>query len=142
MIHKAIIDNFECYDYCVKRGYQPLIDEKLFTLDINLRKEIQKIKFGGNDNDGNERFYKYCIAHKLMVCEECGKPINHPSAINVSHILSRGSHPEMAHDPRNVNILCPEHHEMWEHSTTREGMRINEKNKKRIERLKTEYNHK
>jgi len=135
------ISTREEYEYCVKRGYEPLCeDEYRFPMPHFLRVEIQKEKFGGNNAEGNQKFYKFCLLHKPLYCEECGKPITHPSAINVSHILTRGAHPEMAHDCRNVNILCPEHHEKWEHATTRRNMRIYEKNQKKIEQLKKEYN--
>lgn len=129
----------EEYDLLLKQGKEPLMS-RYFDLDIRLRKEIQKERFGGNDAEGNEKFYKYCLKHKSLVCEECGTPIRNPSAYNVSHILTRGAFPEMAHDPRNVNILCPRHHDMWEHSTTRKGMRIEIKNEKIINQLKKEYN--
>lgn len=129
----------EEYDSFVKRGREPLI-EKAFHLDIDLRREIQKEKFGGNDASGNQKFYQFCILHKLLVCEECGRAITSPTATNVSHIISRGADARMAHDPRNVNILCPRCHSLWEHATTRKGMRILNKNNKTIELLKREYN--
>lgn len=132
------IETREEYDYCVKRGYEPLADKR-FDLAIDLRREIQREKFGTNTIANNQKFYRFCIEHLPMVCEECGKPITHPSAINVSHILTKGSNPAMAYDCRNVNILCPEHHSMWEHATTRKTMRIYDRNNERIELLKQEY---
>lgn len=129
----------EEYDYARSRGYEPLQDRK-FKMDHALRVEIQKELFGGNDAEGNAKFYKWCLAHKPLVCEECGKSITHPSAVNVSHILSRGSHPEMAHDPRNVNILCWWHHQRYEQKPTRIHMGIFRKTEKMIEKLKKEYN--
>ena len=76
-----------------------------------------------------------------MVCENCGKPIRYPWATNVSHILTRGAHPEMAFDCRNINILCMECHQLWEHKTTRNRLRLwfVEKNERTIEMLKKEY---
>lgn len=129
------------YDSFVREDKEPLIDRR-FDIDIDLRREIQKEKFGGNNAEGNQRFYQYCLKHKILVCEECGMPIRNPSAMNVSHIISRGADARMAHDPRNVNILCPEHHAQWEHVTTRKGMRILYRNERTIERLKREYNYK
>lgn len=135
------ITNREDYDALLKRGIDCLYDKR-YHLEIGLRREIQREKFGKNDDAGNALFYAYCIKHFPHVCENCGKPIEHPWATNVSHILSRGSHPEMAHDPRNVNILCWECHELWEHKTTRN--RLNpwfvEKNERTIQMLKQEYN--
>ena len=71
----------------------------------------------------------------------CGKPIRYPWATNVSHILTRGAHPSLAHDPRNINILCAECHSAWEHTTTRYKLRLwfVEKNERTIEELKREY---
>lgn len=126
------------YDYCVSRGIDPLVDTRI-ELPIALRKSIQKEKFGGNNAEGNSKFYRYCIEHLPHRCEECLRPIEHPTATNVSHILTRGAHPEMAHDPRNVNMLCFEHHAKWENGN-RKSMRIYERNQKTIEKLKQEYN--
>ena len=135
------ITNREDYDALLKRGVDCLYDKR-YHLEIGLRREIQREKFGKNDDEGNAKFYAYCIKHFPHVCENCGKPIEHPWATNVSHILSRGSHPEMAHDPRNVNILCWECHELWEHKTTRNrlNMWFVEKNERTIQMLKQEYN--
>lgn len=53
--------------------------------------------------------------------------------------MTRGGNPEMANDPRNINILCLEHHNQWENGN-RKAMRIYEKNQKIIEELKNDYN--
>ena len=110
-------------------------------MEINLRRRIQKEKFGKNDDEGNAKFYHYCLTHFPMVCENCGKPIRYPWATNVSHILTRGAHPEMAHDPRNISILCAQCHELYEHSTTRDQLRMwyVEKTERVKEMLKKEY---
>ena len=135
------IANREDYDALLKRGIDCLYDKR-YHLEIGLRREIQREKFGKNDDEGNAIFYRYCLHHFTHVCENCGRPIEHSWAINVSHILTRGSHPEMAHDPRNVNILCWTCHELWEHAPTR--FKLNpwfvEKNEKTIQMLKQEYN--
>lgn len=50
------------YEYCVARGYEPLLDIRNFRLDIQLRVEIQRELFGhcvfgrGNIPQANERF--------------------------------------------------------------------------------------
>ncbi len=135
------ITNREDYDALLKRGIDCLYDKR-YHLEIGLRREIQREKFGKNDDAGNALFYAYCIKHFPHVCENCGKPIEHPWATNVSHILTRGSHPEMAHDPRNVNILCWFCHSAWEHTTTRNYLNLwfLEKNARTIQQLKQEYN--
>lgn len=135
------ITNREDYDALLKRGIDCLYDKR-YHLEIGLRREIQREKFGKNDDEGNAKFYAYCIKHFPHVCENCGRPIEHPWATNVSHILSRGSHPEMAHDPRNMNILCWECHQKFEHTTTRHYLNpwFVEKNERTIQMLKQEYN--
>ena len=136
----VVIHTREDFESAVKRGFNPLCEDAWkLPMAVDLRREIQREMFGKNDAAGNQKFYKYCLEHKPLVCEECGCPINHPSAYNVSHILTRGAHPEMAHDPRNVNILCPKHHSAWEQATTRRGMLIEPKNERIIKQLKKEY---
>lgn len=134
-----MITTKEEYDYAVSRGYEPLLDERI-PMSIELRKAVQREKFGKHTIENNSKFYKWCIEHKPNICEECGKPIRYASATNVSHILTRGAYPEAAYDPRNTNILCFECHSSWEHSTTRKGMNICHKNERTIEMLKKEYN--
>ena len=67
------------------------------------------------------------------------RPLKEYSATYISHILTRGAHPEMAHDPRNINILCFRHHNQWEHATTRRTMRIYRGNLLKVQELKKEY---
>jgi 5-methylcytosine-specific restriction endonuclease McrA len=131
------ITSREEYDYALSRGYDALIDKR-FPMPIDLRREIQKERFGKNNAAGNTKFYRYCLDNLPPVCEECGRGILYPSAINVSHILTRGAHPECAHDPRNVNILCLDCHARWENGDRR-GMRIYERNQATIELLRKEY---
>ena len=77
-------------------------------------------------------------ANKPHYCEECMRPLAEYSAVYVSHILTRGANPDMAHDARNINILCFKHHSMWENGD-RENMRIFAKNQLTIEELKKDY---
>ena len=142
MAAKYVITTMEEYNDLLKRGIDALYDERVAVLDINFRRQLQKEKFGKNDDEGNYKFYQYCLHHFPHVCENCGKPIRYPWATNVSHILSRGSNPALSHDPRNTNILCWECHEKWEHKNTRDQLNpwFVEKNERRIEKLKREYN--
>lgn len=132
------------YDLCVKNGFQPLIDDRHFQLEIHLRVELQKELFGhcaigrGNIPQANERFFRWVWKHKPHYCEETMRPLNNYSAVYCSHILTRGAFPEMAHDPRNINILCFEMHNKWENGD-RASMRIWRKNQATITKLKEEY---
>ena len=125
------------YDEAVSRGEVPLLSWD--GLDIHLRVEIQRELFGrGHTQAENERFYRWCWEHKPHYCEETMRPLPNYSAVYVSHILTRGANPDMAHDPRNVNILSFEAHNKWENGN-RKSMRIYEKNQLTINLLRTEY---
>lgn len=127
------------YDYVKERGYEPLIDRR-FDIEIHLRVSIQQELFGkGHTPAENEKFYRWCWEHNPHYCQECMRPLLQYSATYVSHILTRGAHPEMAHDPRNVNILCFNHHNQFENIITRKNMRICFSDEKLIEKLKKEY---
>ena len=126
------------YDLCKAHGIEPLIDRR-FAIDIRLRVAIQRELFGtGHTPQENERFYRFCWEHYPHQCAETMRPLNQYSATYVSHILTRGAHPEMAHDPRNVNILSFEQHNRWENGD-RKNMRIFAGNQIIIEQLKREY---
>lgn len=138
------ISDADEYRYAVSRGYQPLQDWKKFKLPVQLRIDIQREQFGksylskGDVVQANQRFYYWCWEHKSNYCEECAKPLHNYSSVFISHILTRGARPEIAHDPRNVNILCYKHHEQWE-TGKRQLMRIYKTNLFIIELLKTDY---
>lgn len=126
------------YNRCRALGFEPLIDKR-FSMDIRLRVEIQRELFGtGHTPADNERFYKWCWQHFPHYCQESMRPLYEYSAVYISHILTRGAHPEMAHDPRNINILSFEMHNRWENGK-RENMRIYPRNMLIIEQLKKEY---
>ena len=133
-----VIDTREQYDLCRAHGIEPLIDRR-FAMDIRLRVSVQRELFGtGHTPEENERFYRWCWAHKPHFCEECMRPLEQYSATYVSHIRTRGAHPAAAHDPRNVNILCFHHHSVWENGK-RENMRIYPANLLTIAELKRDY---
>ncbi len=132
------------YDYCIQRGYNPLLDIRNFRMDIRLRVAIQRELFGhcvfgrGNIPQANERFFRWVWDNKPHRCEETMKPLPSYSAVYCSHILTRGAHPEIATDPRNINILCFEAHNRWENGD-RKTMRIYPANVRLIELMKSEY---
>lgn len=133
-----MISTIEDYEYIKRHGFEPLTNPR-FPMTLELRKQVQEMLFGkGHTAKENEKFYRWCWKHKAHICEETLKPLEHYSACFVSHILARGAHPAMAHDPRNVNILCLEAHNRWENGD-KENMRIYEKNQITIKQLKKEY---
>jgi hypothetical protein len=131
------------YKLCISRGLQPLLN-KNFAIEINLRADIQREFFGhsllgrGNIPQANDRFYRWMWDNKPHYCEECMRPIENFSPVWISHILTRGANPAIAHDPRNINILCHKHHDQWENGD-RKAMRIYRGNIKIIELLQGEY---
>lgn len=139
-----LITDRDEYQYCIQRGFQPLLDIRNFRLEIGLRVEIQREIFGhcitgrGDIPAANERFFRWVWEHKPHQCEETMRPLANYSAVYCSHILTRGSHPEIAHDPRNINILSFESHNRWENGD-RQKMRIYPGNMRLIELMKTEY---
>lgn len=132
------IDTRECYDYARARGYEPLLGG-MFRLEINLRVSIQTELFGrGHTPEENEKFYRWCWEHKPHICEETMRPLHFYSAVHISHILTKGANPLMAHDPRNVNILSFDAHAKWENGNRKE-MRIYEANKLVVAELMDDY---
>ena len=142
MSHKRIpLSEFWEYQYCESRGHVPLLSYT-FDLDIDLRVQIQRdLFFTGAERNverANEKYYRWVWKHKKHVCEECLKPLGDYSSVYISHILTKGSYPEMAHDPRNNNILCFDHHNLWENGN-RESMRVYRHNMGVIGLLNSEY---
>lgn len=129
------ITSMDEYKLCKSRGFEPLLDAR-FGLNIKLRIRLQHQLFGSLFE--HEVFYRWVWARKRHICEETMRPLEQYSAAYISHILTKGAHPEMAHDPRNINILCYEAHNQWEFGD-RQKMRIFESNRLIIEKLKNEY---
>lgn len=132
-----LLSSPEEIEYCLSRGYNPLLFNRHFDIEPKARYQYLKSIFGdGHDQRANERFFRYMWDVKPHYCEECLKPLKGYSAVYISHICTRGAFPMLAHDPRNINILCFEHHNQWEHANTRKGMRIYQENLEKIKVLK------
>lgn len=129
------IDSLDAYNYAVGRGYEPLLDKR-FDVEIHLRVQIQKDLFG--DFTNHDKFYHWVWEHRPHICEETMRPLSKYSAVHISHILTKGACPEMAHDPRNVNIFCLAAHNRWEFGD-RTAMRVYPKNLETIRMLRKDY---
>lgn len=128
------------YEYCINRGFAPLIDWRNFYVQIGLRKHLQFELFGSSDFDiQNQRFYKYIWDNSPHVCHETGRPLYNYSASFISHIISRGSNRAMSIDPRNANVLFTTSHNKWEYGN-RKDMNIYPMNQLIIKELKQDYN--
>ena len=101
---------------------------------------IKKLKQKTIDSiAADNRFYKLLWDSRPHRCEECNKDLG--SVLNksfISHILSKGSHPEMRHDERNVSVLCFDCHFRYEFQD-RHNMKIWPICQSIIEMLKQEY---
>lgn len=137
---KTIISDRSVYEQLKARGVDALFWNRSLELSHPLRIEIQQELFGrGNHQSNNQKFYRYAWGKKQEHrCEECCRPLPAYSATYISHIQSRGAHPETAYDLRNFNYLCPECHAKWENGD-RESMRIWTRNNSIIKTLKKEY---
>lgn len=127
------------YDYLVARGYEPLTGfdrsvNAIFEMPNALRREIQDAKFKTLD-----KFYRAAYKHSRFVCEETGHEIPHYSAVNISHVISRGADIRMWNDLRNYNLLLFDKHQQWE-TGDRKSMKIYAANVKLSEKLRLEYN--
>lgn len=129
------IDSLDAYNYAVGRGYEPLLDSR-FDVEIHLRIQIQRDLFGPFTE--HEKFYRWVWEHKPHICEETMRPLSDYSAVHISHILTKGARPDIAHDPRNTNILCLAAHNHWEFGD-RTQMRIYRKNLETIVKLRNDY---
>lgn len=129
------------YDYIVSRGFQPLINWRMFKLEIELRKQIQYDTFGSSGDfvKQNDKFYHWVWENSLHFCHETGRPLESYSSVFVSHIISRGANRFMAIDPRNANILCYNAHQAWEGKYNYK-MNIFRQNQLIIKLLKNDYN--
>ena len=141
----SFISSMDNYLDAMNEGGQPLYDFKNYEVDIQLRIDIQNQLFGksllgkGDIVKANDKYYHWCWENKLNVCEECGKPLHNYWSGYISHILSRGSNAQLAHDPRNSRILCNEHHELAENENTHRLLKIYQVDLIIIEILKHEY---
>jgi hypothetical protein len=121
----------------ILKGFHPLLGRSKkvdFIIDPLLRWQTQKRMFPKNNQKTNAKFYRWAWDYsENHSCEECGKELPF-SPIHISHILTRGAHPELAYDIRNINILCFEHHVRWE-GVRKKEMSIYDSNQERIEMM-------
>lgn len=86
--------------------------------------------------DLDTKFYEEIWSECPHYCEECDKYLGDKwERYMFSHILSKGSQPRLRHNKDNINLLCLEHHQMWEFGD-KKSMRIYPGNERMIELLK------
>jgi len=141
-MEKVILSERGEYDYCKKQsGLEPLIHSS-FDIAFPLRIELQKELFPKYSRENNKRFYRWYWDNypKQRKCEETGQYLFQFSPCFISHILSRGAHPEMAYDARNINLLSFNAHQQWGDSFWRKSMKIFKQNEMTIQKLRDDYN--
>lgn len=137
-----LLTNTEELTYVRNRGFEPLMLFDVLTIDIDLRRSELRELFPKYSVENNNKFYRWFWENypKTRRCEECGKELFNYYSWHVSHIVSRGSRPDLiAYDPINVNLLCYIHHQQWEDATKRPKMKIYRSNQSRIEKLSIIY---
>jgi hypothetical protein len=116
------------------------IKKKAYTLK---RTRVKKMSVRGKvQMDRSKKLYAEVIAdHPDRICQETGQYIATPTGMNCSHIASKGAHPEMYYDKRNVLFITVESHQKWE-TGDRKSMKIYPMAMKILEELKFEYSQK
>ena len=78
----------------------------------------QKKKLSEDDRVNEEIW-----ATRPHVCDNCDKRLPAtPVKANFSHLLTKGSHPDLRHDPENIVLSCYDCHNLWEFGKNRENM--------------------
>jgi len=71
------------------------------------------------DKDLNEQIW----ATRPHICDNCGGKLPAtPIKSFFSHLLSKGAHDDLRHDPENVVLSCVPCHNLWEFGKNRENM--------------------
>lgn len=52
-------------------------------------------------------------AEREHVCEVCGVTLHELRHWNFSHLLPKGTYPDLQLDPRNIRLQCFDCHEQW-----------------------------
>lgn len=87
----------------------------------------------------NQDFYELALLEsKDKTCENCDCEIPFPSAVNISHIISKGSNSFVRSHPLNYFYLCHRCHDIYEFHD-RASMRIYEEAVKRKQIITKEY---
>ena len=119
-------------------GYHTEERQRLRMANFERKKERMRI---------DDEVYLKVFNIKPHKCEECGAPLpdvflcedgSVMSRWQYSHIITKGSRPDIRRDPDNFNRLCMEHHHKWEFGD-RTSMRIYESNMKTMEILRERY---
>ena len=137
---RYIFSRGRCAECAAKEDYKPL---KRTPIKRNGKpiKKTSKNRQAVRDKD--TATYNQVWAERPHYCEECveiyGKGFRSFlgavwQPFMFSHILTKGAHPVLRHEKENFNLLCLEHHQMWEFGK-REEMHIYPRNQRTIQNL-------
>lgn len=100
------------------------------------RKRINPIsKKGKEQMDRDTAFYEEIWNERPHSCEECGCNLgDNWKRYMFSHLITKGAHPELRYDKRNISLSCLPCHTRYE-TGDRKGMRVYEKCKDIIVQL-------
>ncbi len=142
-----IFSKGRCKPCTAKDSFKKNLDKRRDVVKKNLDKLKGKVTMGGKPISNhtlevmkaNQKFYREAWDSAPHICSECNKPLGEKfNAGFVSHILSRGSSPEHAHNLMNQLLLCLPHHREYE-TGDRKKMKIWPHCEKIILLLKNEY---
>lgn len=90
---------------------------------------------------GEKIFFHKIWAERPHFCEVCNKDLGKdPSPIYFSHIIPKSRKPDLRLDPDNIEILCTEHHHIWDFGTRDQIRALNNSQKKKDYLEKNDYN--
>ena len=141
MILPIEISTIAEYQICKDRKFEPLIDYFNFYIDMKLRVYLQNELFPEQSPENDIKFYKWVFENKSKFCEETANELLEYKSIFISHILTKGAFTECRYDGRNINLLIPRIHHIWEFGTNEQKrkLKIYDKNQYIIQLLKNDY---
>src|SRR5210317_1451800 len=86
----------------------------------------------------DKEWYEECWNSSQKKCMECGLVIRHFHPMFISHIITKGSFPQLRNHPRNFMIYCMNCHQQWEFGN-RKAMKTYDEAQRITEELKREY---
>lgn len=93
---------------CLRCGTNHMIYNRSKWLCEDCDKEVTKERRGDLQS-----LFMEIWNERSHICVKCGKKLGEePKAIYFSHILSRGSHPELKMDKNNIELLCSACHKL------------------------------
>ena len=134
-----------------RKGYSPPFTQTIIQKEYKPIKRSKIVSTGRAKMKRKEILEKDKITYfivfnsKSNFCEECDsllpdKFLDKNGNINAiyqySHILSKGSHPEHRHNPKNFNRFCFDCHQKWEFGD-KKTMRVYNANQIIIQELKS-----